>query len=160
MSKPADSLNVLISHVAADEALAHRAAAALRRAGHQVWTGDEIYPGDNWAAKYAEALEQSDAMIPLLSPAALDSERVQSDLAFALGQKRYANRLIPVFTAGADPQSERFPWVLRRFPLVRMTDGADSEEAAFREVTAMLKDSAAGTSEANATLTAKTADAG
>lgn len=138
VAAPAEPLKVLISHVATDDGLARRAAEMLRRAGHEVWTGDEIYPGDNWAAKYAEALERSEVMIPLLSPAALDSERVQSDLAFALGQKRYANRLIPIFTDGTGPQSESFPWVLRQFPFVTMRSGAGSEEEAFEKVASLL----------------------
>ncbi len=133
MSAPFDKpLRILISHVAEDDELARRAAATLRHAGYDVWTGDEIYPGDNWAAKYAEALACSQVMVPLLSPAALDSERVQSDLSFALGQKQYANRLIPVFLGGADPLSNQFPWVLRRLPLVRVSNESGGEERASR----------------------------
>ena len=131
-------MKVYLSHVADDGPLARRAAAALEGAGFEVWTGEEVFPGDNWAAKYAAALDGSEAMVPLLSPAGLASERVQSDLSFALGQPRYKNRLVPVFTRGADPRSERFPWILRRFPLVRVAEGDGGEAAAFKRVADLL----------------------
>ena len=135
MSDRRAPLKILISHVADDDGLARRAAAALKRAGHEVWTGEEIVPGDNWAAAYADALDRSEAIVPLLSPAGLASDRVQADLSFAMSHKRFRDRLIPVFLGGADPHAAQFPWVLRRFPLVRMN--GDAEEA-FRAVAAAL----------------------
>ncbi len=50
--------------------LAHR----LSDAGLKVWIPeDEILPGDNWAKKVGQALEESDLMVVLVTPQAFES---------------------------------------------------------------------------------------
>ena len=45
----------------------------------------EIYPGDNWAQVTSQALEESQAMIVLLTPESrMDSKSIRWDIEFAM----------------------------------------------------------------------------
>ena len=90
-------MKVFLSHSHADAPLAARVSAALQRSGLEVWDTDlDVLPGDNWAAAVGRALEESEAMVVLLTPGAINSPNVRREIEYALGAKRYSNRLIPV----------------------------------------------------------------
>ena len=59
-------------------------------------------PGDNFGHEIARALEESEAMVVLLTPEALHSPWVKWEIESALSGTRYRNRLIPVLVG--DPQ--------------------------------------------------------
>ena len=101
---------VFLSYAQTDRHLARTLAKDLSAAGFAVWSDREVMPGDNWARKIAEALDESDAMVVIVSPAAAKSEWVRREVEFALGSPRYAGRLIPVV---AKPTSQ-MPWILDR----------------------------------------------
>ena len=89
-------MQVFLSHSHADSQLATRISNALQQRGLQVWTPDlNLLPGVNWAAELGRALEESDAMVVLLTPSHPDSD-VMRNMEYALGAKNYRNRLIPV----------------------------------------------------------------
>ena len=80
-------------------------------------------PGDNWAANVGRALEESEAMVVLLTPAAVDSPYVMHEIEYALGAKNYSNRLVPVLVG--DPErvsTESVPWVVRGMRWVYLDD--------------------------------------
>ena len=113
-------MQVFISHSDSDSPLAARVSKALRKAGLQVWDPDvHILPGDNWPAEVGRALEESDAMVVLLTPNSVSSPHVKAEMAFALRSKSYRNRLIPVAVGGREllPRSE-IPWIIRKLPWV------------------------------------------
>ena len=67
-------MKVFISHAYTDEPFVRKVAAGLEKVGLEVWDATrEILPGDNWAAKVARALEESEAMVVLFTPDALRS---------------------------------------------------------------------------------------
>ena len=67
-------MKVFVSHSHADSELAARVSKALRNEGLDVWDPDlNLLPGDNWAAEVARAREESDAMVVLLTPDAINS---------------------------------------------------------------------------------------
>ena len=101
---------VFLSYAQTDRHLAQTLAKDLIAAGFAVWSDREVMPGDNWARKIADALDESDAMVVIVSPAAAKSESVRREVEFALGSPRYAGRLIPVV---AKPTSE-MAWILDR----------------------------------------------
>ena len=70
-------------------------------------------------------------MVVLLTPAAVESPYVRREMEYALGAKRYSNRLIPV-TFGAREQLEEdsVPWIIRHMPWVELED----REGGFPEV--------------------------
>ena len=69
------------------------------------------------------ALEESGAMVVLLTPAAIRSPDVRRNIEYALGAKNYSNRLIPV--VGGDPEripAGEVPWIVRRMPWVGLAE--------------------------------------
>ena len=126
-SKHRESLmKVFISHSHADSALAGWVTSALRKDGLEVFDPDtDLLPGDNWAERVAKALEESEAMVVLLTPDAINSPYVRREIEYALGMKRYSNRLIPV-TVGAREQlpPDSIPWIVRHMPWVELEDRA------------------------------------
>ena len=66
-------MKVFISHSHETRALAKKVGESLKRAGLDVWTEQEILPGDNWAEKIGQGLASSQAMVVLLTPEALNS---------------------------------------------------------------------------------------
>ena len=117
-------MQVFISYSDSDSPLAARVSKALREAGLQVWDPEvNVLPGDNWPAQVGRALEQSDAMVVLLTPNSISSPHVRADMAYALGSKSYRNRLIPVAVGGRErlPKSE-IPWIVRKLDWVDLPD--------------------------------------
>lgn len=118
-------MKVFVSHSHADSELAARVSKALRNEGLEVWNSDlDLLPGDNWAAEVARAMEESEAMVVLMTAGALSSPWVRREMEYALGAKRYSNRLIPV--AVGDRESipvHDVPWIIRRLPWVELEDG-------------------------------------
>ena len=118
-------MKVFLSYSAADRELARELVSRLRAEGFDVWQFDELAPGDNWALAIGKALEESDAMIVLLSPDAAKSEWVEREVEYALTSPRYKNRLLPVVVK----PTRRIPWILRKLPLIRLyedpVDGTD-----------------------------------
>jgi hypothetical protein len=110
---------VFLSYAQGDKDFAKKLAQRLQAAGFDVWdSAQRVLPGDNWAAKVASALEEADAMVVLLSPEAVVSPNVQSEIQYALGSPHFKDRLIPVVVRSA----KNIPWILRRLPLLRATD--------------------------------------
>ena len=121
-------MQVYVCHSHTDAALAARITEGLEESGLKVWDPDrDLLPGDNWAGEIARALEESEAMIVLLTPAAARSPHVKREIEYALGAKNYSNRLVPVVVGDPDLfHSPDVPWILRRMPCVELEDGEAS----------------------------------
>jgi hypothetical protein len=119
-------MKVFISHSDADADLAKRVADTLKRSGFQVWdAGDnsQVLPGDNWGEKLAQALEESSAMVILLTPNSVKSPHVTHELSFALGNTNYKGRVIPVLAAPPEQlPMDQIPWILGHFQMIRLLD--------------------------------------
>ena len=117
-------LRVFLSYAYDDAALAGRFRDALADRGLEVSDPDRDHlPGENWAGEVARALEESEAMVVLLTPAAVGSPHVKRNIEYALGAKNYSNRLIPVVVGGLErlPAAE-VPWIVRRMPWFDLDD--------------------------------------
>ena len=117
-----------MSHAHTDAVLAERVSNALESKGLEVWDPDrDLLPGDNWAGETARALEESNAMVVLLTPAAANSPYVKREIVYALGAANFKNRLIPVVVGDPDrfPKNE-IPWIVKRMPWFSLED-SDSE---------------------------------
>ena len=123
-------MKVFISHAYTDDPFVRKVADGLEKVGLEVWDATrEILPGDNWADKVARALEESEAMVVLLTPDALRSNWVSWEIQYALGEQRYRNRLISVIVG--DPEElpeEDIPWILRRLQMIDISEYDEEEE--------------------------------
>lgn len=117
-------MKVFISHSHSDASLATRVSEALEGNRLEVWDPDrELLPGDNWAREIAHALEESEAMVVLLTPSALDSPYVKREIEYALGARNFSHRLIPVVVGNPDQlPANKVPWILRRLPWFDLKD--------------------------------------
>ncbi len=132
-------MKVFLSHSHADAPLAAKVKSALRTRGLDVWDPDvQLFPGDNWAAKIAQALEQSQAMVVLLTPQADQSKHVMREIEYALGAKNYSHRLIPVVVGDRSriPEHE-IPWIVRHLPWLRLNDAGGGDAEVERIATAI-----------------------
>ncbi|MBM3224479.1 MAG: toll/interleukin-1 receptor domain-containing protein [Candidatus Tectomicrobia bacterium] len=122
-------MKVFISHSSTDEKLAQRIAHVLRDAGFQVWDATQILPGDNWGIQLAKALQESEAMVVLLTPNSVHAPNLSYEVGYALGEVGYKGRVIPVFAASlAQLPKEDIPWVLYKFPMIHLQDQEQDEE--------------------------------
>lgn len=108
-------MKVFISYAYQDRTLADDLGARLSDAGYAVWRAEEqLLPGENWALKIGKALEESDAMVVLVSPESVRSQSVREEINYALGSPNYAGRVIPVLVR---PTAE-MPWFFRKLNVV------------------------------------------
>lgn len=124
-------MNVFLSYSHTDAPLAAQVSRGLKAAGLNVWSPDgDLLPGDNWAAEVARALEESEAMVVLLTPDAMHSPWVKREMEYALGAQNYRDRLVPVVVGNPElVRSEAVPWIVRRLPWVTLDDaGADAPD--------------------------------
>jgi hypothetical protein len=136
-------MKVFISYSSKDEALATRIVASLEAAGLDAWYSKrEIMPGDNWAEKIANGLRESNAMVVLVTPDALESDAVQSSISFALGERAFNKRLIPVIVGdSSDFAKDRIPWIFNRLKTIKLSKDGKNEEQ-FQKIVQVLKDAA------------------
>ena len=120
-------MQIFISHASKDKVLAQRLAQCLAEAGFHAWSAEEhIYPGDNWAKKVGQALEESELMVVLVTPHAFASERLTEDIQYALTAPHYQGRLIPVVLGAESEALADAPWILRKLDAVRLA--ADQQD--------------------------------
>ncbi len=136
-------MKVFISYSSKDEALASKLVESLEQSGLDAWyCKREVLPGDNWAEKTAQGLKESDAMVVLVTPDALNSDAVQHNVSYALSEKHFSNRLIPVIVGDSeDFATERIPWIFNRLKTVKLSKDGKNEEQ-FKQIAQVLKDAA------------------
>jgi hypothetical protein len=120
-------MKIYISCSNEDRDLAGELAGQLSQAGFDVWNpAEEIEPGDNWARKIGQALDECDLMVALVTRGALGSGALRADIQYALTSRNYERRLIPVlvgfvsFVAGKD-----VPWILLKMEPVHIPSDSD-----------------------------------
>ena len=136
-------MKVFINYSHKDAALAAQLADRLKDAGLEAWFDKwEILPGDNWAEKTSEGLKESDAMVVLLTPNALDSDAVQNNISYALGDESFSQRLVPVMVEDVERvAADRIPWILKKLKPVSL--GKDrAKDAGFAAIVKALKEAA------------------
>jgi hypothetical protein len=136
-------MRVFISYASKDEPLATKLVEALDEAGLDAWYKKrEILPGDNWAEKIASGLKESNAMIVLVTPDALESEAVQSTISYALSEPAFNRRLIPVIVGDWEKSlGDKMPWIFKHLHTIKLSKDGENEEQ-FKEIAQALKDAA------------------
>jgi hypothetical protein len=133
-------MKVFLSYAHNDLALAKQIESALENEGLQVWNAEtEILPGDNFAEKISDALKASDAMVVLLTPESLNSKWIQWEIEYALSNKAYRKRVIPVLVGSEERVSlESIPWILRKLKMIRLSK-PEQAEGEINQITEALK---------------------
>jgi hypothetical protein len=136
-----EPMKVFISHASEDRDLARRVRASLRAAGLQVRDEPEVLPGDNWGERLAQVLQDSDAMVILLTPNSLQAPNVSYELAYALGKQEFKGRVVPVLAAPPEQlPRDRIPWVLNKFQTVSLSEADQAED--IKKIAAVLQQAA------------------
>jgi hypothetical protein len=131
-------MKVFISYSGADEKLADELRIALARHDIEVWNpASQIAPGENWGLKYGKALQNSDAVVVLVSPESVKSDWVRHEIEYALSSPQFRDRLVPVIVK----PTEEMPWILSKQQVIRATKNSD--ETARRIADALGKRKAA-----------------
>ena len=103
-------MSVFVSYSSSDQKWAKELISHLEDEGLKVRDPrSEIFPGDNWSLEIGKALESSNALVLLVSPSAIKSESFRRETEYALGSKRFRDRLIPVIVK----DTPKLPWILR-----------------------------------------------
>jgi hypothetical protein len=127
-------MNVFISHSHKDRNFAQKLAAQLKDEGLDVWNPEqELLPGDLWSLTLGKALEKADAMVVLLSPDSVNSPQTLNEIQYALGEKHFRGRLIPVLVR----PTKNIPWILEKLPMVKLKPG--SQKAAQQIINLLRK---------------------
>ena len=113
-------MKVFLSYSEEDREVAKQLSSQLAKSGFEVWDRAEaLFPGDNWPLRIGEALQESNAMVVLISPKSMKSDWVRHEIDYALGSARYKGRLIPVVLK----PTRGMPWILKKFPMVQLQQG-------------------------------------
>jgi hypothetical protein len=133
-------MKVFISHSHGNRPLVRQVVKTLKQAGLDVWDDEyDTYPSDNWAKETGEALEQSDAMVVLVTPDALDSVIVHRDISFALSNIQFEYRVFPVLVGVERSLAiKKFGWIMRHIDPIIMPV-SDEQENGINQITQALR---------------------
>lgn len=104
----------------------------LRQRFFNTWWDNGIEPGADWEAAIRSAIDQSDALVVIMTQAAQESRYVRSEWRYALDERRIP--VIPVIAHGFDPA--RLPLVLRE---IQWIDARADYEQAMTALAAALQ---------------------
>ena len=110
-----------MSHSSKDRRSATALAEILRAHGLKVWySATNIAGAQQWHDEIGLALDLCDWFVLLLSPSALKSMWVKRELVFALQERRYENKIIPVIISPCD--ANKLSWTLGALQFIDLTD--------------------------------------
>ncbi len=102
---------VFLSHASVNRVFARTAARVLRRHGLPVWYSETNLAGaQQWHDEIGQALRRCDWFLLVLSPHAVASPWVKRELVFALNDRRYHDRIVPLYYKTCDYSA--LSWVL------------------------------------------------
>jgi hypothetical protein len=111
---------LFLSHAHQDEEFASSLAETLRHHDLRVWySRTNILAGQQWHDEIGKALERCDWFAVVLSPAAIRSRWVKRELAYALLENQYDNRVIPLLYKPCN--YKKLAWELRSIQMVDFT---------------------------------------
>lgn len=120
LKQPIFPKEIFLSHASGDRRFANKLANTLRKKGIAVWYGRTHLRGaQQWQREIGKALQRCDWFVVVLSPKSVKSMWVERELSYALNQKRYQDKIVPVLLRQCD--HENFNWTLASFQMVDFT---------------------------------------
>lgn len=114
MSLPVE---VFLSHATEDRTVAAELADMLRRHHVPVWfSRTDIRGAQQWHDEIGEALNRCDWFMIILTPKSVQSMWVKRELVYALQEKRYENRIVPLLYEAC--AVDHLSWVLRQLQTI------------------------------------------
>jgi hypothetical protein len=111
---------IFLSHASGDRRYADRLAKTLRVHGISVWySRTHLRGAQQWQDEIGQALRRCDWFVVVLSPKAVRSMWVKRELSYALIQKRFQNKIVPVLHQKC--HFEKLHWTLAGFQMVPAT---------------------------------------
>ena len=112
---------VFLSHATPDRRFADRLAAVVRGHGVPLWySRTNLVGAQQWHDEIGLALARCDAFVIVLSPAAVESQWVKLAYMFALSNRQYRDRIVPVLLSECDITS--LSWTLHTTQRIDFTD--------------------------------------
>jgi hypothetical protein len=124
---------VFLSHATRDRAFATKLARLLRRHGLRVWySRTEIVGAQQWHDEIGTALRQCRWLVVVLSRASVGSRWVKQELLYALNDRRYKNRIVPILYEPCAWAS--LSWTLKAIQIVDFRNGFKAGSRDLRRV--------------------------
>jgi hypothetical protein len=128
---------VFLSHAHRDRKFVNRLVSALRGHGIQYWySRSHLVGAQQWHDEIGRALARCDWFVVILSPSATKSEWVKRELVYALNDRRFKGRIVPVLRSRC--KHNRLSWTLGEFQFVDFT--RDFEEGCRKLLNVWGKD--------------------
>lgn len=124
---------VFLSYSEHDRSFVNELAGVLREHGVSVWySRQHILGAAQWHDEIGKALQRCDWFAVVLSPQSVESAWVKRELLFALNDKRYESRIVPLLFQPCE--IIQLSWALPGFQIVDFTTEtrADSYRALLR----------------------------
>ena len=139
-SREGGGSHIFISYSRSDAGYAKKLAEALEHEGFVVWNDNRISLGTSWPRVIQEQLDQSSAVIVLMTPRAYQSEWVQNELGRA---KRKQKAIFPLLLEGKEP------WLsVESTQYLDVTDGRLPPMAFYKLLDEVISRRASSTSQA------------
>ena len=101
---------IFLSHAHEDRSIARQLADDLTRHSLRAWISDHhVAAPHEWIDEIGKALKRCDWFIVVLTPAAIRSIWVKREVGFALNDRRYAGRIIPLVARACNPTQLAWP---------------------------------------------------
>jgi hypothetical protein len=112
---------LFLSYSSRDWTFANEITELLRRHNIRVWNSrSSILGSQDWHDEIGHALRRCDWFVILLSPHSITSIWVKRELTFALDQKHYVDRIVPVILESCD--YEQYSWTFHSTQVVDFTE--------------------------------------
>ncbi|MBS1791216.1 MAG: toll/interleukin-1 receptor domain-containing protein [Acidobacteria bacterium] len=124
---------IFLSHSSEDHEFATSVANTIRQYGIPVWYAPTNMVGaQEWQDEIGLALRRCDWFAVILSPNSVESMWVKRELQYALHQRRFEKRIVPVLYLPCDP--EILSWTLPSLHTVDFTQSLDNGWAALLRI--------------------------
>ena len=110
---------LFLSYSSLDSAFANSVIDVLHRHAIPVWSQTNIVGGMQWHDEIGAALRRSDWFALILSPNAADSMWVKRELRFAVDERRFEGKILPLLYQPCD--LDQFSWTLLAVQMIDFT---------------------------------------